>query len=314
MLRYMAARVASGVAVFLTVTGLAFVLYYARGGDAIAREIVGFDKPQAVVDSMVSGLGLDRPLAVQYFEWLGGVLTGNLGTSFFTGQPVNTVLAIRIPVTVSLIVVSMLLTILLSVPLGVWAATRGGLIDRVVQFLSVLVSAVPPYLTALALVFVLALQLRLFPATGFIPITQSVGGWFSTVVLPSIGVALGGILALSVWIRSAIIDTRRQEWVRTLRSRGLSRRIIMYRYILRNAAAPTVQYLGLSIIGLLSGTVFVERIFNLPGLGAISLSAGDDGDIPVVLGVVVVFVLVIVIVNISVDLINGLLNPKVRLS
>jgi peptide/nickel transport system permease protein len=164
------------------------------------------------------------------------------------------------------------------------------------------------------LVIIFSLNLGLFPATGFIPITESVTGWLSTIVLPVVAIALGPTLALAVWIRSSIIDMRRQDWVRTLRARGISQRAIMYRHVLRNAAAPTVQILGLMVIGLISGTIIVERIFALPGVGTMALSSGLQGDIPVVLGAITFLVVVVVVVNLAVDVINGLLNPKARVS
>jgi peptide/nickel transport system permease protein len=314
MLLYLLRRIGAGFIVFVTVTGISYLLYNIRGGYAIAFNILGTDATPEEIELKVRQLGLDRPLAVQYFEWFTGLFRGDLGQSFISSQQVTAIMSTRVPVTLSLALMSLILMIVFSVILGVVSAQRGGILDRSVQTLSVVIGAVPGYWLALILVIVFSLNLRLFPATGFIPITESFLGWLSTIFLPSIAVSLGGIFGLGVWIRSSIIDMRRQDWVRTLRSRGLSQRAIMYRHVLRNAAAPTVQILGLLIIGLLGGVIIVERIFALPGIGIMSLNSGQAGDIPVVLGAVTFFVVVIVVINIAVDVLNGFLNPKARLS
>lgn len=314
MLLYLLRRLAAGVAIFFTVTGLTFLLLNARGAQSIVRSLVGVQANPAVVEARIVALGLDRPLVVQYLEWVRGLFVGDLGQSFISSQQVTAILSTRVPVTLSLILLTIIFLVVFGVFFGVLAASRGGVVDRTVQGVYVFFNAVPGYWLALVLVIVFALNLRLFPATGFIPITDSFSGWLSTILLPSIALALGGIFGIAVWVRSSIIDMRRQSWVRTLRSRGLSQRAIMYRHVLRNAAASTVQYVGLWVIGLLSGTVVVERIFALPGLGMMALGSGHTGDIPVVLGAVTIFALVVVITNVVVDILNGFLNPKARVA
>lgn len=312
MVGYIARRFGAGVLVLICVTSLTFLLYNLRGGEATARAVLG---PQASPEELalkVQQLGLDRPLAVQYLDWAAGAVRGDLGRSFISSQDVTAIMSTRVPVSLSLIVLTLAITLLLSVLLGVLAASRGGVLDRAIQTTAVIVGAVPGYWLALVMVIVFAINLRLVPATGFIPISQSVIGWFSTVILPCIAIALGPGLALAVWIRSSIVDIRRQDFVRTLRSRGISERAVMFRHVLRNAAPSTIQMLGLLIIALLGGTVIVERIFNLPGIGMMALSAGQAGDIPVVLAGVTFMVLVIVVINLAVDILNAFLNPKVR--
>ncbi len=312
MLTYVARRIASGFLVFVTVTGTCFVLFNLRGGRAIARNILGADATSAQVDAKVRALGLNRPLFTQYVDWLAGVFHADLGRSFVSRQEVTAVMSTRVPVTMSLVVVTLVLTVIIAVPLGMLAASRGGILDRGVQTVSVVAGAVPNYWLALMLVIAFSLNLRLFPATGFVPITTSVSDWMSTIFLPSVAITLGTSFWLAVWVRSTIIDIYRRDFVRTLRSRGISRRAVLYRHVLRNAAAPTLQMLGLMIISLLSGVIIVERIFALPGVGLMALNSGQQGDVPVVLGGVTFMVVVVVVVNLAVDLLNGFLNPKAR--
>jgi peptide/nickel transport system permease protein len=204
--------------------------------------------------------------------------------------------------------------VVLSVALGVGAAVRGGLVDRFLQLLSVIVQAIPGYWIALVFVIVFSLGLRLFPATGYVPITESFSRWLDAIFLPSFAIALGNIAAVGQQLRGAMLDVQQQDFVRTLRSRGIPDRAVTFRHVLRNAAGPALTVLSLQVIGTLGAAVIVERIYALPGLGNLSVTAGQQGDVPVVLGVVVLMVILIVIVNIVVDLLNGYLNPKARLS
>lgn len=312
MISYALRRIGLSVTVFMAVSTASFLLVHMRGPEAIALAIIGDAARPDVVQAKIAALGLDRPLTTQYFEWFGGLLRGDLGRSFVSNQPVVDILATRIPVTLSLMIAAMALTVAFSVLIGVFAAKWGGGIDRSVQGIAVFVGALPSYWIAFVLVIVFAINLDWVPATGYIPITSSWAGWASTMVLPAISVALTPIFGLAIWIRSSMIDLQTQDFVRTLRSRGISARHVLYRHVLRNAAGSTIQLFGLMVIGLLGGAIIIERVFALPGVGMMTLNAGSADDIPVVLGAIAFYVIVIVIVNTAVDFVNGLLNPKVR--
>jgi peptide/nickel transport system permease protein len=314
MLTYILRRLLSGVIILLTVTGLSFVLLYARGGAAIARNFLGQTATMQQAELTARHLGLDRPLLTQYAGWLGGLVRGNLGNSYASGVPVSVLLGEAAPVTLSLVVLTLVLTMIFSLFLGVLAAARGGWFDRLMQVLSVILGALPAYWVALMLVIIFSLNLSLFPATGYVSLTTSFTGWLSSLTLPATSIALGITLVLAVWIRSCIIDVQRRDFVRTLRSRGIPDRTIMYRHVLRNAAAPIVQMLGLQAIALLSGVIIVEKVFALPGIGTLTLSSGQDGDVPVVMGCITFLVVVVVVINLIVDIVNGLLNPKLKLA
>jgi peptide/nickel transport system permease protein len=312
MVRYIVRKVLTGVVVFVSVTALTFWLFYVRGGLSIARSFLPENTTPARVAAEARSLGLLRPLPVQYLDWLGQVFTGSLGNSYQDSEPVIEVLSSRIPVTLSLVIVSLILLILLAVPLGVSAALRGGAVDRGLQILSVVVQAIPGYWLALILVIVFGLTLRLVPATGYIPISESFAGWLSSIILPSLAIALGAVAFVAAQIRGSMLDAMRQEYVRTLRSRGIPWRSIVLKHALRNAAPATLTILSLQVIGLLGGAIIVERIYALQGLGTVSISSGQAGDVPVVLGTVAFMVIVVVVVNLATDILNGFLNPKAR--
>lgn len=313
MIVYILRRVAAGVAVFISVTALTYALFFARGGEAIARNFLPQNASREQVLQVAENLGLLRPLPEQYFDWLIHVFQGNLGLSYGSSIPVLDTLASRLPVTLSLVVVSLLITIILGLPLGVLAATRGGILDRGLQVLTVVVQAIPGYWLALILAIVFGLILKVVPATGYVPINVSPPGWFSSIIMPSFAIALGAVAFVAAQVRGTMLDVLGKDYIRTLRSRGISSRSIVLKHALRNAAPPMLTVLSLQVIGVLGGAVIVERIFALPGLGSISVTAGREGNAPVVLGVVMYMVIVVVVVNLITDIANGLLNPKARI-
>lgn len=316
MLLFIARRLLSGVAVFLAVTFVTYCLFLAPGGIATSHAILAgtFGNPtaQQTLD-FAQQHGLLRPPPVQYLDWLTGLARGDFGTSFSTNSSVRDLLAARAPVTLSLVVVSLILTILLSVPLGVVAATRGGLVDRVLQVFAVVIQAIPGYWLALILVIVFGLTLRLVPATGYVDITESFEGWIRSIIVPSFAIAIGSVAFVGLQIRGAMIDILRNDYVRTLRSRGIRSTSIVFKHVLRNAAPPTLTILSLQVIGILSGVVIVERIYALPGLGSGALEAGQRSDLPTVIGTVAVVVVIVVVVNLLTDILNGFVNPKMRI-
>ncbi|MFF4060794.1 ABC transporter permease [Streptomyces sp. NPDC001668] len=304
-------KLVRSLAVLLVVSFATFVLMYGNG-PGIARAVLGTRASEADVRAEVVRLGLDKPLMVQYGEWLKGVVTGNLGDSFFTGQSVTSALSSRVPVTLTLIVLSLLLTAVASILLGVAAAVRGGWLDRVVQFLSVLGAAVPAFIIAIGLVFAFAVSVRLLPATGYVSPDQSLSGWLKSVTLPVIALLVGSIANAAAQFRGAVLDTLSQDFVRTLRARGIPESQVVFRHVLRNAAGPGLTALSLQTLGLIGGAVVIEQVFALPGLGDLSNTSAQKGDVPLVMGCVLVTIVVVLVVNLLGDLVTAAVNPKAR--
>ncbi|MEU4617161.1 ABC transporter permease [Streptomyces umbrinus] len=304
-------KLVRSVGVLLVVSFATFVLMYGNG-PGIARGVLGTRASESDVRAEVVRLGLDKPLLVQYGDWLKGIVTGNLGDSFFTGQSVTSALSSRVPVTLTLIVLSLLLTAVASVLLGVAAAVRGGWIDRVVQFLSVLGAAVPAFIIAIGLVFAFAVSVRLLPATGYVSPDQSVSGWLKSVTLPVIALLIGSIANAAAQFRGAVLDTLSQDFVRTLRARGIPESRVVFRHVLRNAAGPGLTALSLQTLGLIGGAVIIEQVFALPGLGDLSNTSAQKGDVPLVMGCVLVTIVVVLVVNLLGDLVTAAVNPKAR--
>jgi len=312
VLRFVLRRLAAGVVLIVVVTVATFFLLYAAGGD-IARRILGQSASPEAVAAKSHELGLDQPVLTQFKNWVVNALHGDLGTSWFTGQPVTDAISSRAAVTLSLVIGATLVTAVVSVVLGVLAAKRGGWVDRLVQFISVLGIAIPGFLIAIGLVLVFAINLGWFQPTGYTQFADSPGGWLASITLPIIALSIGAIAGVTQQVRGSMLDAQRQDWVRTLRSRGLPENRVIYEHVLRNAAGPALSVLAVQFVGLLSGAVIVETIFAIPGLGQVAVGATGQGDIPLVMGLVVAVTVIVILLNLLVDLLQGWLNPKVRI-
>jgi peptide/nickel transport system permease protein len=313
MLTFTVRRLLYGALLLFVIVTLAYLLLYAAAGN-VGRTILGPTATQATVALKNQQLGLNTPLISRYFSWLGHALTGNFGNSWFTNQPVTTALFARMQVTLTLVFGAVIVSAVLSAVLGVWAALRGRWVDRSVQVFTVLGFAIPGFIIAVFLVRYFALGTHWFKPTGYVPIATSFTGWIRTVTLPIIALSIGLIAGVAQQVRSSVIDALRQDWVRTLRSRGIPERSVLYRHVLRNAGGPALSVLALSFVGLLGGAVIIEEVFGIPGLGQIAVLATSEGDVPLVMGLVVAIGVIVIVVNLVIDLLQGFLNPKARIS
>lgn len=313
MITFLARRLASGIAMLFVISTMAYLLIYLTGAD-IARNLLGQNATAEAVEARAHQLGLDQPLLVRYWHWLGDAVTGDLGVSWFSGAPVLELLTGRLGVTLSLVVISTVVSAIVAAAVGVWAAVKRGWVDRALQILSMVGAAIPNYLIALALVLVFAINLAWFAPTGYVRPQDSLGGWAAAITLPAIALTVGCVAGVAQQVRGAMIDGLRQDYVRTLRSRGLPQRRVVLEHVLRNAAGPALSVLALNFVGLLGGAVIIEQMFAIPGLGSLSVSSTTQGDVPVIMGVVVLVAIIVLVVNLAIDIAQGWLNPKARVA
>lgn len=313
MLGYIARKFAMGVLLaFTVVTGMFFFLLL-TGSDP-ARGALGLYATEAQVATKREQLGMNRPVIEQYLDWLGNALRGDFGTSAASNTEVLDLIITRLPVTVSLALGAVLVAAVFGVLLGLLAAIRPGSFDRVLQVIMVLGFSLPNFWVAILLALIFAVNLQVFPATGYTRITDSPSGWLLSITLPVIALAIGSIAAIAQQLRNSVITVYSQDYVRTLRSRGLPSRNILFTHVLRNASPPALTMLSLQFIAAMSGAAIVERVFGLQGLGAVAINASGNSDIPVIMGLLVFTVAVVVLVNLAVDIAYAALNPKVRIS
>ncbi|MFD9893760.1 ABC transporter permease [Amycolatopsis sp. NPDC059027] len=311
MSRLIARRVAVSAALVFIVSLVTFLLQAAAPGD-VARTLLGDHYSAEAYERLRHELGIDRPLLTQYWQWLTHAVRGDLGSSPLSGLDVSAEIANRAPVTISLMVGATLVTAFVGVALGVLSAVHGGRIGRVIDVLSLVGYALPSFWFALTMVTLFAVTIRLLPATGYVSLGSSPAGWVRSLILPVATLALPGIAVFAKQTRDAMLEALSRDFVNALRANGVPEFSIVVRHALRNAAIPVVTLVGLTFISLLSGTVFVEAVFAMPGLGGLAVQATTQHDVRMLQGVVVVFTLVVVTVNLVVDLAYGWLNPKVR--
>jgi peptide/nickel transport system permease protein len=310
-MRLLLGNLGRSVAVMVVVTFMTFALMYSNG-PGIARSTLGLRATDEDVQAQLIRLGLDQPVFVQFWDWLQGVVQGDLGRSFYTSQLVTEALSTRVPLTLTVVFLTFVFTALISVTLGVTAAVRGGWVDKFVQFFSVLGTAIPAFIIAIVLVFTFAIGLGWFPSTGYIRPDQSITGWLGTVTLPVLALLIASVANAAQQFRTAVLDTLDADYVRTLRARGISERAVIFRHVLRNAAVPGLTTLSLQVFAILGGAVFIEQVFALPGMGQLAVSSAAISDVPMVMGTVLVTILVVLVVNFANDLTVVLLNPKAR--
>lgn len=313
MLRLTAHRLAISLPLVLAVSLLIFGLESLVPGDP-ARTILGESATQESIDALRAEMGLDRPWFERYGQWLAGLVRGDLGTSIFTGEPVTAVLNDRLGVSLSLVTLCMIVSGAVGVLLGMVSAVRGRLVGRLLDVVSLAGLALPSFWVAIILVAVFAVRLRLLPATGYVPATESVTGWLTSLVLPVVALCLLGVTAVAKQTRDSAMEVLDADYVQVLRANGVPEWKILLKHVLRNAAIPVVSVLGVVTVGMLDATVFVESVFVLPGLGSRATQATIDHDISVILGIGVYFTVLVILINLVVDIVYGVLNPKVRSS
>ena len=278
-----------------------------------AQIMLGINATEDAVAALRERLGLDLPPVQRYLAWIGGVLRGDLGVSYTYSEPVAALIADRIVVSLPLALLALALSTAIAIPVGMLAARhRGGAIDTLVMGFTQLGIAIPNFWFALLLVYTFAIALRLVPAGGFPGWGEGAGPALTALALPAIALALPQAAILARLVRSALLETFREDYIRTARAKGASRRRVLWVHALRNAMIPVVTIMGLQFAYLLSGTIIIENVFYLPGLGRLVFQAISLRDIIVVESVVLVLVAIVIAVNLAVDLTYVWLDPRLR--
>jgi peptide/nickel transport system permease protein len=305
-------RLLLAIPILLGTAIIVFAILRLVPGDPASAILGSYATPDQLV-AVRHGLGLDEPLYQQFFTWFGNALRGNLGHDYITNQSITDELALRLPVTLELAGVAFLFAIVTAVPLGVIAAVReGGMLDRIIRAGAIITIAVPDFVFGLLGILAFALALALVPSSGYTPPSAGLGANLQSIALPAIalGLGLGGVLVRVT--RSAMLEVLGMDYVRFARASGFGSGEIIMRYALRNASIPIVTVLGLQLGYLLGGTVVVEQLFSIPGVGQLIVQAMLSRNYPVVQGCVLVFVIAFIVASLITDLLYTVLNPRLR--
>jgi peptide/nickel transport system permease protein len=322
--RYILRKLVAAVPVILLVTVLVFLLTYLAPGEPVLllapieeyRPDSGLTMEQwneEQIEALRHRFGFDRPLHVRYFEWLLNALRGDLGKAIRGRQPVLQIILQRLPVTLELATLSLLLAAILGIPFGIMAASRrASILDAILSTLAISGVSVPSFWLAILLILVFAVRLGWLPVGGFARVSESLDENLKLMILPALTLSAGLMGSIMRMTRSSMAEVLDEDYMRTARAKGLRENLVLRRHALKNALIPVVTMMGLQLGRLLGGATLVEVIFSIPGLGKITVDSINGRDYPVVQGAVLLSALIFIVVNISVDIVYAVLDPRVR--
>jgi len=312
MFGYIARRLLATIPVMAVVAVFVFLLLRFTPGDPAAI-IAGDYATNQQIAEIREKLGLERPILQQFLLWIGRILRGDLGESFFFKKTVATLIVERLEPTLALSVATTILAVALAVPLGVLAAWRRDTwIDRAVMGLSVLGFSIPVFVIGYALIYLFAIELAWLPVQGYQRLAEGLGGFLERLILPSLTLAIILVALIARITRASVLEVLNADYVRTARAKGLAELPVLLRHVLRNAAVPIVTVIGLAVALLIGGVVVTESVYSIPGLGRLTVDAVLARDYPTVQAVVLLFSAVYVLINLLVDVIYTFLDPRIR--
>jgi len=314
MIFYFLRQVFLAIPALLGVLIITFLLMRAVPGDVVTQ-LVGLEGnvTEERMDEMRRMFGLDLPVHVQFGQWMGAALKGDLGSSLRTGRPILTDLALRFPVTLELTFLSLLVALIIAIPLGVIAAlNRGNIWDSIISLFALLGLSIPGFFLGILLILLFSLRLRWLPPAGYIPIQENLADNLRHMILPSVSLGLVLSAAITRIVRSSMLEILGRDYVRTARAKGLAEQTVTYRHALRNALIPVITVIGLQFGSLLGGSIIIEQVFSLPGVGRFALEGINLRDYPVVQGSVIIIAASFILVNLFVDLVYTLIDPRIR--
>ena len=312
MLGFVVRRVLATIPVMAVVAIFVFLLLHLSPGDP-ATVIAGDYASPADIERIRARLGLDRPIHIQFFTWIGQLAQGDLGTSIFSNMPVAKLIGQRLEPTIALALLTLVLTVVVAVPMGTLAAWKAGTwIDRLVMGFAVLGFSVPVFVLGYGLIWGLAIKLSLFPVQGYAPIADGLWPFLHRMALPCLALSTIFIALIARITRASVLEVLAEDYVRTARAKGLSERLVLFRHALANAAVPIVTVIGIGFSLLIGGVVVTESVFNIPGLGRLTVDSVLRRDYPVIQGIILVFSAAYVLVNLAVDLLYTVFDPRIR--
>ena len=312
MFAYVIRRVIATIPVMAVVALFVFSLLYIAPGDPAAI-IAGDDATAESIAAVRAKLGLDRPVVEQFVVWVWSLLQGDLGVSIFSNLAVTRLISQRLEPTVALTLSTLFVAVALAIPIGVLAAWKARkLVDRLVMGFAVLGFAMPVFVLAYVLIYFFAVQWQLLPVQGYKPIAEGIGPFVESLVLPSVALGVTYMALIARVTRTSMLEVLAQDYIRTANAKGLATDRVLLLHALKNAAVPIVTVIGIGIALLISGVVITETVFNIPGLGRLTVDAVLKRDYPVVQGLILVFAGAKVLVNLIIDISYAFLDPRIR--
>ncbi len=311
-MKYILKKTGTLIITLLIVSFLTFLAFDVIPGDA-ARSKLGTEATAEQVEALQEEMGLNDPVPVQYGRWLKGLVTGDLGESYSYSMPVWELLREKLPITAALTVMSFLLILLLSVPLGIYTAQREGTwADRILMVLDQAAMSVPGFFWGILITLVFGLILKWFTPGAYVPVSESFGGFLGYLIAPSAAIALPRCAMGVKMLRSSVLAQLEKDYVRTAYARGNGRRRVMYRHVLKNALLPVLTFWGMTIADIVANSIIIEQVFTIPGMGSLLITSISNRDYPVALGIIVLIAFFVIVVNFIVDILYGRIDPRIR--
>lgn len=310
-MKYVGKKLLTMVLTLFAVTLFVFLAFHVISGDPVTS-MLGTEATPARAEALREELGLNDPVLVQYGRWAASFLKGDMGTSYSYRLPVREMVADKIPVTLTLTVIAFLLMVVISIPLGIYTARHaGGFIDRIIYIINQIIMAFPPFFSGILITLLFGRIFKLFIPGGYVSYQKDFWGFVGYLFFPALAIALPKAAMAVKLLRSSVIGEAKLDYVRTAYSRGNTTGTVLYRHILKNALIPVVTFLGMALADMIAGSIIIEQVFSIPGLGRILLTSISNRDYPVVMAVIVCIALLVLLVNMIVDLVYGLIDPRI---
>lgn len=291
---------------------ITFLAFKVLPGDP-ASIILGVDADPLQLEALRNELGLNEPLLTQYITWLKNALTFDFGNSIRFNMPVSELILSRIPVTTSLAFMTLVFTLIIGVPLGIFVASRKGIMSHIVATLSGIGIAIPSFWMGIVLILIFSVTFSFLPSGGYIPLMEDAFGWFKSLLLPSLSIALGTSAILVRYLKTSMLDEMHKLYVRVALGKGLPMQKVINKHVLKNALIPTITILGMLIVDILGGSIITENVFNLPGLGNLIVISINSRDLPLIQGLVLYLGTIVVCFNFLVDIVYSLVDPRIKI-
>ena len=310
-MKYVVRKILTTILTLLAVTFFVFLSFHVISGDP-ASSMLGTEATPQKVAALREELGLNDPVLVQYGRWVAGLLHGDMGTSYSYRMPVTGMVANKIPVTITLTLMAFVLMVVILIPLGIYTAKHeGGVVDRVIYIMNQIIMAIPPFFSGILITLLFGRIFKLFTPGGYVSYEKDFAGFVGYLFFPAVAIALPKAAMAVKLLRSSVIKEAKLDYVRTAYSRGNRTNDVLYKHVLKNALIPVVTFLGMALADMIAGSIIIEQVFSIPGLGRILLTSISNRDYPVVMAVIVCIAVLVLVVNMAVDLIYGLIDPRI---
>lgn len=311
-MKYIIKKILMMILTLVVVSFCVFLAFSLIPGDPATRKL-GIEATPELIMQYREKMGLNDPLLVRYFRWLISFIKGDMGTSYSYSVPVSSMLMNKLPITLTLGIMSFVMMIVISIPLGIYTAKHeNGYIDKVIVVINQIIMAVPPFFSGILLTFLFGMIFKLFTPGGFVSYTQDMGAFLKYLILPAISIALPKAAMSTKLLRGSVIAEAEKDYTRTAYSRGNSTTEVLYRHVLKNAMIPVITFMGMALADMIAGSIVIEQVFSIPGISRILLTSISNRDYPVVEAIIMGIAILVIVTNLLVDIIYRIIDPRIE--